>query len=124
MQIPLPSVLGLKKSFGFGDRLGLATPGHVAAVKGTGFAPIFAQQSVREMERTQRTPQEVLGAAQTALAKLGWTQPWGADADHHKTLTRLGLPCETLTKLNEEYLMVAHKLDLAIKTQHIINAMK
>jgi tagaturonate epimerase len=85
MSLPQPSVLGLKKSFGFGDRLGLATPGHVAAVKGTGFAPIFAQQSVREMERTQRTPQEVLSAAQTALAKLGWTQPWGADADHHKT---------------------------------------
>ena len=85
MSLPQPSVLGLKKSFGFGDSLGLATPGHVAAVKGTGFASIFAQQSVREMERTQRTPQEVLGAAQNALAKLGWIQPWGADADHHKT---------------------------------------
>jgi len=82
---PTPSVLGLKKSFGFGDRLGLATPGHVAAVAKTDFAPIFAQQSVREMERTQRTPTEVLGAAQKALARLGWTQPWGADADHHKT---------------------------------------
>jgi hypothetical protein len=85
MQFPQPTVLGLKRSFGFGDRLGLATPGHVAAVRKTGFAPIFAQQSVREMERTKRTPQEVLGAAQAALARLGWTQPWGADADHHKT---------------------------------------
>ena len=87
MQLPTASVLGLKKSFGFGDRLGLATPGHVAAVQKTGFAPIFAQQSVREMERTQRTPQDVMGAAQQALAKLGWTQPLGADADHHKTAT-------------------------------------
>jgi tagaturonate epimerase len=85
MTLPTPSALGLKKSFGFGDRLGLATPGHFAAVRKTDFAPIFAQQSVREMERTQRTPQEVLGAAQTALAKLGYTEPWGADADHHKT---------------------------------------
>src|SRR5262245_14633629 len=85
MSLPQPSILGLKKSFGFGDRLGLATPGHVASIKGTGFAPIFAQQSVREMERTQRTPQEVLSAAQSALARLGWTAPWGADADHHKT---------------------------------------
>jgi hypothetical protein len=75
----------LKKSFGFGDRLGLATPGHVAAVAKTDFAPIFAQQSVREMERTQRTPTDVMHAAQRHLAKLGWTQPWGADADHHKT---------------------------------------
>lgn len=85
MQPPRPTVLGLKKSFGFGDRLGLATPGHVAAVRETGFAPIFAQQSVREMERTQRTPPQVLGAAQAALARAGWTEPWGADADHHKT---------------------------------------
>ena len=85
VNLPKPSVLGLKKSFGFGDRLGLATPGHVAAVAKTDFAPIFAQQSVREMERTQRTPTEVMEAAQRSLAKLGWTGPWGADADHHKT---------------------------------------
>src|SRR5688572_15422132 len=37
------------------------------------------------MERTQRTPREVMDAAQHSLAKLGWTQSWGADADHHKT---------------------------------------
>src|SRR5262245_46491405 len=85
MPLPSPSALGLRKTFGFGDRLGLATPGHLAAVKKTDFAPIFAQQSVREMERTQRTPQEVLAAAQQALANAGYTQPWGADADHHKT---------------------------------------
>ena len=85
MKLPAPTVLGLKKSFGFGDRLGLATPGHVAAVAKTDFAPIFAQQSVREMERTQRTPTDVLEAAQKHLAKLDWTGLWGADADHHKT---------------------------------------
>lgn len=85
MNLPKPAVLGLKKSFGFGDRLGLATPGHVAAVAKTDFAPIFAQQSVREMDRTQRTPTDVMQAAQKHLAHLGWNQPWGADADHHKT---------------------------------------
>jgi hypothetical protein len=85
MSLPQPSALGLRKSFGFGDRLGLATPGHLAAAAKSDFAPIFAQQSVREMERTQRTPQEVLRAAQMALAAAGYGQPWGADADHHKT---------------------------------------
>src|SRR5216117_1818701 len=85
MNLPTPTVLGLKKSFGFGDRLGLATPGHVAAVAKTDFAPIFAQQSVREMERTQRTPEDVMQGAQKSLHKFGWTTPWGADADHHKT---------------------------------------
>ena len=43
-----PVPLGIATSFGFGDRIGLATPGHVASVVGTGMAPIFAQQSVRE----------------------------------------------------------------------------
>jgi hypothetical protein len=79
-----PCPLGLKKSFGFGDRTGLATPGHVAAVRKFNFAPIFAQQSIREMERTQRTPQDVIQAAARALARLDYTGPWGADADHLK----------------------------------------
>jgi len=79
-----PQPLGLKKSFGFGDRLGLATPGHFAAFKKFNFAPIFAQQSIREMERTQRSATEVMAAAQTAVTALGYTGPWGADADHMK----------------------------------------
>ena len=85
MNLTSPVTLGLKKSFGFGDRLGLATPGHLAAARAFDFAPIFAQQSIREMTRTQRTPEEVMRAAQTALAQAGFTQSWGADADHLKT---------------------------------------
>ncbi len=81
---PTPRPLGLKRSFGFGDRLGLATPGHFAAARKFDFAPIFAQQSIREMERTQRTAQEVVQAATRALTELGYTGVWGADADHLK----------------------------------------
>jgi hypothetical protein len=73
------------KSFGFGDRFGLATPGHLAAAQKFDFAPIFAQQSIRELERTQRTPQQVVKAATTALAQRGYSSKWGADADHLKT---------------------------------------
>ncbi|MEA4905998.1 MAG: tagaturonate epimerase family protein [Anaerolineaceae bacterium] len=80
-----PVPLGLKTSFGFGDRLGLATPGHIAAVRGSGIAPLFAQQSVRENKRTGRTPQEVLDDAMWAILRAGWRDPWGADADHLKT---------------------------------------
>jgi hypothetical protein len=82
-----PTVLGMAASFGFGDRLGLATPGHVAALREAGgpIRGIFAQQSIREMTRTQRTPQGVMGAAIDALAALKFTDIWGADADHLKT---------------------------------------
>jgi hypothetical protein len=79
------SPLGLSPSFGFGDRLGLATPGHIAAVRGTRFAPIFAQQSVRENARTGRTPQQVMDDAKRAVDAAKWNTAWGADADHLKT---------------------------------------
>jgi len=80
------SPLNLTPSFGFGDRLGLATPGHIAAVRGTKFAPIFAQQSVRENTRTGRTPQQVVDDAKRAVDAAKWDSAWGADADHLKTL--------------------------------------
>ena len=82
-----PVLLGLQPSFGFGDRLGLATPGHVAALvrSGAGISPIFPQQSIREMTRTARTPQAVMNDALAGMVAAGWTGPTGADADHLKT---------------------------------------
>ncbi|MGE9296731.1 MAG: tagaturonate epimerase family protein [Puniceicoccales bacterium] len=85
MSNELPVPLGLKKSFGFGDRLGLAGPGHLAAVQKSDFEAILAQQSVREMTRTNRTPEEVMRAAQNTIEAAGYDKPWGADADHLKT---------------------------------------
>ena len=60
-----PSRLGLHTSAGFGDRLGLATAGHVRALKAVGapIRPVFAQQSIREMTRCHRTPRNVLDDA-------------------------------------------------------------
>src|SRR5437879_6553733 len=81
------TALGLQPSFGFGDRTGLATPGHIEAMNraGAGIAPIFAQQSIREMSRTGRTPREVVDAAVKGMEQGGWTAASGADADHLKT---------------------------------------
>ncbi len=76
-----PTVLGLEKSFGFGDRLGLATPGHVRAARKHDMLPIFAQQSIREMTRTERTPQQVLDDATWGVFEEGWRAGFGADAD-------------------------------------------
>ncbi|HBY09404.1 MAG TPA: hypothetical protein DEH22_17095 [Chloroflexi bacterium] len=84
-----PQPLGLAVSFGFGDRLGLATPGHIAAVTGTEIAPVFAQQSVRENTRTGRSPQIVLDDAMWAVFEADWRAPWGADADHVKEISDL-----------------------------------
>jgi hypothetical protein len=82
-----PRPLGTRTSAGFGDRLGLATPGHVMGLRaaGGGLAPIFAQQSIREMERTGRSPQEVLDDATWGVFAEGWQDGFGADADHLKT---------------------------------------
>lgn len=80
-----PEPIGLKRSFGFGDRLGLATPGHIDAVRGSSFTPIFAQQSIRELARTEREPGAVMSAAQDAVQAEGWDSAWGADADHLQT---------------------------------------
>jgi len=85
MTVLKPSVIGLKKSFGFGDRLGVATYGHIDAVHKKDFIPIFAQQSIREMKRTNRTPQQVMESAVDAIRDLSWNSPWGADADHLQT---------------------------------------
>ncbi len=81
-----PQPLGLKLSVGFGDRLGLATPGHLrAARKAANVAPILAQQSIRENDRTGRSPQQVMDDAMWGVFQEGWREPWGADADHLKT---------------------------------------
>jgi hypothetical protein len=85
--VPPATTLGLTPSFGFGDRIGIATPGHIAAMRqaGQGFAPIYAQQSIREMARTNRTPAGVMDDAIRAMTEAERYEPHGADADHLKT---------------------------------------
>ena len=82
-----PTVLGLQTGAGLGDRLGLATPGHLRAMRAAGgqIIPLPAQQSIREMSRTGRTPQQVLDDAMWGVFAEGWRSGFGADADHLKT---------------------------------------
>ncbi|HEU5104194.1 MAG TPA: tagaturonate epimerase family protein [Roseiflexaceae bacterium] len=88
-----PVALGRQTSFGFGDRMGSATPGHIQAMRSTGaeatIGPIYAQQSVRENTRTGRTPQLVIDDAVWGMFQEGWRAPWGADADHVKEIADL-----------------------------------
>lgn len=87
-----PRPLGLATSAGFGDRLGIATPGHIRALNrvrdmpaAKPIAPIFAQQSIREMTRTRRSPEDVMSDATWGAFEAGWRSGVGADADHLKS---------------------------------------
>jgi hypothetical protein len=82
-----PVTLGLGTSAGFGDRLGIATPGHLRALREAGghIAPIPAQQSIREMTRTGRSPRQVLDDAMWGVFAEGWRSGFAADADHLKS---------------------------------------
>jgi len=84
-----PCPLGIKTSFGTGDRLGIATPAHIRAIRGHKILPIFAQQSVREINRTKRTFQEVMDDAIWGCFQEGYEGTFGADADHIKKIEDL-----------------------------------
>lgn len=80
-----PRIIGPIPSAGCGDRLGLATPGHVRALAKTQLGAVLCQQSVRENSRTGRSPRQVLDDAAWGAWQEGWRRGYGADADHLKT---------------------------------------
>lgn len=84
-----PSPCGKRSSFGTGDRLGIATPAHVKAFEGKKCFPFLAQQSVREMSRTGRNWGSVLDDTLWGVFESGYEGPFGADADHVKTIDDL-----------------------------------
>ena len=79
-----PRRTGLKTSAGLGDRLGLAGPGHIQAMRqsGRGLAAVLAQQSIREMSRTGRTPDHVMDSTTWSVLQEGFRDGFGSDADH------------------------------------------
>jgi len=76
---------GYDITIGLGDRLGLASPGHIQAVRDLNVFPVLAQQSMRELDLTGRTYDEVLSAAVWAVFREGYKKGFGADGDHLKT---------------------------------------
>ncbi|MDI3548758.1 MAG: tagaturonate epimerase [Halanaerobiales bacterium] len=81
-------------TFGLGDRLGIATPGHILTIKETEVKPIFAQQSVRELNLTDRTYQDVLDDVTWAVFQEGYTGGYGADGDHLKSAEEVNMALE------------------------------
>lgn len=80
---------GINITMGLGDRLGLASAGHIRLLKGTGVFPVLAQQSIRELNLTGRAYEDVLAAAAWAVFQEGYTGGYGADGDHLKTREEL-----------------------------------
>lgn len=81
----VPRAFGTKvATIGLGDRLGLASPGHIKTVEGRDVRPILAQQSIRELDLTGRNYKEVLDAACFAVFQEGYKDGFGADGDHLK----------------------------------------
>jgi hypothetical protein len=76
-------------TMGLGDRLGLASPGHLRLLQSLPAKerpfPVLAQQSIRELNLTGRTYDDVLAAASWAVFQEGWRHGYGADGDHLKT---------------------------------------
>jgi hypothetical protein len=81
---PLP-VSHHRTTFGTGDRLGLATPGHIRAIRAFDAVPVLAQQSLRELTLTGRTFPDVIATATWGVFQEHFTAGYGADADHLKT---------------------------------------
>jgi hypothetical protein len=80
-----PTAFGTKvATLGLGDRLGLASPGHIKTVIGRDIKPILAQQSIRELTLTGRDYKQVVDAACYAVFQEGYKGGFGADGDHLK----------------------------------------
>ncbi|MDR1099756.1 MAG: tagaturonate epimerase family protein [Treponema sp.] len=79
-------VLRKDRSFGLGDRLGIATPGHIKLFEAYDAYPVFAQQSIRELNLTNRTYEDVLDAVTFTVFRENFQKGFGADGDHLKTV--------------------------------------
>ncbi|MCL1835741.1 MAG: tagaturonate epimerase family protein [Oscillospiraceae bacterium] len=79
-------VLSRDRTFGAGDRLGIAGPGHLRVFESCAVTPVLAQQSVRELNLTNRTFQDIVDAATFATYRAGFERGYGADGDHVKTM--------------------------------------
>lgn len=80
---------GKRFTMGLGDRLGMASPGHIRTAAACDVFPVLAQQSMRELNLTGRNYDDVLAAAAFAVFQEGYKKGYGADGDHLKTASEV-----------------------------------
>ena len=89
------SLRGKNATIGTGDRLGLANPAHIRAVRDYDIFPVLAQQSIRELNFTQRTYDDVLDAATFAVFQEGYEAGYGFDGDHLKKIEEITMALDS-----------------------------
>ena len=91
-----------RTTVGMGDRIGMATPGHLRAARRFAVSPVLAQQSIRELDFTGRSFSDVVADAGFLVFQEAFTSGYGADGDHLKTIPDIdralanGMPMITL----------------------------
>ena len=98
------SLRNVRTTIGCGDRLGLATTGHIRAARKVQISPVLAQQSMRELTMTKRTFRGVVDDACFLVFASDYRDGYGADGDHLKTIKDIdtalaaGMPLITLDR--------------------------
>ena len=91
-----------RTTIGMGDRVGMASAGHIRAARKFQVSPVLAQQSIRELDFTARSFADVVSDAAFLVLQEGFTAGYGADGDHLKTIPDIdralafGMPMITL----------------------------
>ncbi len=94
-------------TIGCGDRLGIASPGHLAAITQFDAFPILVQQSKKELKFTNRTYHDLIDTTVFHVFQSGYTKGYGADANDLKTITDVntaiaaGIPMITLNLVDQ-----------------------
>jgi len=89
---PYTKPVSLRKcpmTIGTGDSLGVATPGHLRAIKKFQVHPVLAQQSSRENQYTGRDFRKVIQDVAWAVFQENYQEGYGADGDHLKSLQEI-----------------------------------
>lgn len=92
---PQPVLAANRCTFGVGDRLGRATPGHLRAFEVYDAVPVLAQQSLRELTLTGRSYASVMDDVTFFVFREGYEGGYGADGDHLKKLEDIGAALES-----------------------------
>ncbi len=94
-------------TIGCGDRLGVAAPGHLAAIAKYDAFPILVQQSKKELKFTGRTYHKIIDDTVFHVFQAGYTNGYGADANDLKTISDIntaiaaGIPMITLNLIDK-----------------------